>query len=82
MTFIKNVKTPTLIVVGDRDGEVPAPQSREFWHALKTLGIETQFVIYEGEGHAIRNPEHRRDIQQRLTAWFDRFLKPEAAKVK
>jgi len=35
MNFIKNVKTPTLIVVGERDGEVPAPQSREFWHALK-----------------------------------------------
>ena len=33
--FIKNVKTPTLVVVGDRDGECPAPQSFEFWHALR-----------------------------------------------
>jgi dipeptidyl aminopeptidase/acylaminoacyl peptidase len=82
INFIKNVKTPTLVVVGDRDGEVPAPQSREFWHALKALGVETQFVVYEGEGHAIMNPEHRQDIQQRMTAWFDRFLKPEAAKTK
>ena len=36
ITFIKNVKTPTLILVGDRDGECPAPQSFEFWHALRT----------------------------------------------
>jgi dipeptidyl aminopeptidase/acylaminoacyl peptidase len=77
ITFIKNVKTPTLVLVGERDGEVPMPQSREFWHALKTLGVETQLVIYAGEGHAIANQEHRRDIMQRLTGWFDRYLKPE-----
>lgn len=82
MTFIKNVKTPTLIVVGDRDGEVPAPQSREFWHALKALGVETQFVVYPGEGHSIMNPEHRKDIGDRLTAWFNRFLNPNAGKTQ
>src|SRR2546423_9070355 len=59
INFIKKVKTPTLVLVGERDGEVPAPQSREFWHALKTLGVETQFVIYAGDGHAIMRPEHR-----------------------
>ncbi len=77
MDFIKNVKTPTLLLVGDRDGEVPEPQSREFWHALKTLGVETQLVVYAGEGHAIRQPDHRRDIMQRMVAWFDHYLKPE-----
>jgi len=82
MNFIKNVKTPTLIVVGERDGEVPAPQSREFWHALKALGVETQFVVYAGEGHSIMNPEHRKDIGERMTAWFNRFLKPEAGKTQ
>ncbi len=79
MTFIKNVKTPTLILVGERDGEVPEPQSREFWHALKTLGVETQFVVYEGEGHSIRKPEHQRDIMERLVGWFDHYLKADAA---
>jgi dipeptidyl aminopeptidase/acylaminoacyl peptidase len=79
MTFIKNVKTPTLILVGDRDGEVPEPQSREFWHALKTLGVETQFVVYENEGHAIRQPAHQKDIMERLVGWFDHYLKTEPA---
>jgi dipeptidyl aminopeptidase/acylaminoacyl peptidase len=36
INFIKNATTPTLIVVGDRDGECPAPQSFEMWHALLT----------------------------------------------
>jgi dipeptidyl aminopeptidase/acylaminoacyl peptidase len=75
INFVKNVKTPTLMVVGERDGEVPAPQSREFWHALKELGVETELVVYAGEGHAILQPEHRQDIQKRLTDWFDKYLK-------
>jgi dipeptidyl aminopeptidase/acylaminoacyl peptidase len=79
ITFIKNAKTPTLILVGERDGEVPEPQSREFWHALKSLGVETQFVVYEGEGHSIRQPVHQRDIMERLVGWFDRYLKAEPA---
>ncbi len=77
ITFIKNAKTPTLILVGERDGEVPEPQSREFWHALKTLGVDTQLVVYEGEGHAIRQPAHQRDIMDRLVGWFDHYLKAE-----
>ena len=75
ITFIKNVKTPTLILVGDSDGEVPAPQSYEFWHALKTLGVETQFVVYEHEGHMFASPKHRRDVVERTLAWFDSHLK-------
>ena len=75
MNFIKNVKTPTLVLVGERDGECPAPQSREFWHALKTQGVETQLVIYPGEGHVFFQPEHQRDVMERLIAWFDHYLK-------
>ncbi|HEY6969556.1 MAG TPA: S9 family peptidase [Candidatus Angelobacter sp.] len=74
ITFIKNVKTPTLIVVGDSDGECPTPQSYEFWHALKTLGVENEFVVYEREGHAFANPAHQRDVIERVAAWFDGHL--------
>jgi len=75
INFIKKAKTPTLILVGDSDGEVPAPQSYEFWHALKTLGVETQFVVYEREGHLFANPKHQRDVIARTLAWFDAHLK-------
>lgn len=74
MTFIKNVKTPTLIVVGERDGECPMPQSREFWHALKTLNVPTEFVVYANEGHGISDPAHVRDILERMVGWFDQYL--------
>ena len=75
VTYIKNVKTPTLILVGERDGECPLPQSYEFWHALKTLGVQNEFVVYANEGHRISKPEHRRDINHRAIAWFDSHLK-------
>ena len=74
ITFIKKAKTPTLVLHGDRDSEVPTPQGYEFWHALKALGVPTELVIYPEEGHAIAKPEHQRDIEQRLLAWFDRYL--------
>ena len=75
ITFIKNVKTPTLVIVGDSDGECPTPQSYEFWHALKTLGVETKLVVYEREGHHFVNPEHQRDRIRRTVAWFDSHLR-------
>ncbi len=72
--FVKNVKTPTLILVGDRDGEVPLPQSFEWWHALKTLGVPVEFVVYPNEGHAISQPEHRRDYDLRTLQWFEKWF--------
>jgi dipeptidyl aminopeptidase/acylaminoacyl peptidase len=75
ITYIKNAKTPTLVLVGERDGECPAPQSREFWHALRSLGVPTQLVIYPGEGHFIALPQDQRDIVQRTVAWFEKYLK-------
>jgi dipeptidyl aminopeptidase/acylaminoacyl peptidase len=73
--FIKKAKTPTLILVGDSDGEVPAPQSWEFWHALKTLGVETKLVVYEHEGHMFANPAHQRDVIERTVSWFNAHLR-------
>jgi dipeptidyl aminopeptidase/acylaminoacyl peptidase len=74
INFIRNVTTPTLILVGDSDAECPAPQSYEFWHALKTRGVKTELVVYPGEGHAIRKPEHVQDVLERSIGWFNQNL--------
>ena len=75
ITFIKKARTPTLVLVGDSDGECPTPQSYEFWHALKALGVETEFVVYEHEGHMFADPAHQRDVIERAAAWFNQHLK-------
>ena len=75
INFIKQVKTPTLIVVGDRDGECPAPQSYEFWRALKALGVKTRMVVYPDEGHSFHTPGHQKDVLLRMIAWFNENLR-------
>jgi dipeptidyl aminopeptidase/acylaminoacyl peptidase len=72
--FIKNVKTPTLVIAGERDAECPASQSYEFWHALKTLGVPTQLIIYPGEGHLFIEPKNQADRMDQTVAWFDKYL--------
>jgi dipeptidyl aminopeptidase/acylaminoacyl peptidase len=74
--FIKQRKTPTLVVVGDRDGECPAPQSFEFWHALRDEHVPTQLVVYPNEGHGFVDPGHRRDVMERAVDWFEQYMPP------
>jgi dipeptidyl aminopeptidase/acylaminoacyl peptidase len=74
INFIKRVHTPTLLAVGDRDGECPAPQSFEFWHALRDLGVPTELVVYPNEGHGLADPDHRRDVELRTMEWFARYM--------
>ncbi|MBV8673591.1 MAG: S9 family peptidase, partial [Acidobacteriaceae bacterium] len=75
INFIKRVKTPTLVVVGDRDGECPAPQSFEFWHALRDEHVPTELVVYPNEGHGFVDPAHRRDVLERALAWFEEYMR-------
>jgi len=72
--FVKNVKTPTLILVGDRDGEVPMPQSIEWYHALQAMKVPTQMVVYPNEGHVFYRPADARDYTLRSLQWFEQWL--------
>ena len=76
INYIKQAHTPTLVVVGDRDGECPAPQSFEFWHALRDQHVPAQLVVYPNEGHGFVNPAHRLDVMERAVDWFDRYMPP------
>ncbi len=75
INYIDHAKTPTLIVVGERDAECPAPQSFEFWRGLQHAGVTTQLVVYPDEGHHFENPEHARDVRERTVRWMDAYLK-------
>jgi len=72
--FVKKVKTPTLILVGDSDGEVPMEQSVEWYHALETMKVPVQLVVYPGEGHLFNRPADSRDYTLRTLQWFDRWF--------
>lgn len=80
ITFIRNCRTPTLVLHGANDAGVPVGQGSEFYTGLKTLGVEAEMVVYPREGHGIRERGHQEDLQNRVLAWFDRHIGTGAAK--
>ena len=72
------IKTPTLFMVGEKDFNVPAVGSEQMYQALKSLGIDTQLVIYPNSFHGITLPSYRVDRLERYIKWYDRYLKPVA----
>jgi dipeptidyl aminopeptidase/acylaminoacyl peptidase len=73
--FVKNARTPTLLLHGQSDGSVPVGQAWEFYRGLKENGVEAQLMIFPNEGHGIGRSAHRTELQTRVLDWFDRFLK-------
>ena len=69
------IKTPTLFMGGDRDFNVPIVGGEQMYQALKSLGVETQLVIYPGQSHGITTPSYVRDRYERYLAWYDKYLK-------
>ena len=78
IAFIRNCRTPTLVLHGVNDGGVPVGQAYEFRTGLKAMGVETEMVVYPREGHTIRERGHQEDLQNRVLAWFDSHLKTAA----
>jgi dipeptidyl aminopeptidase/acylaminoacyl peptidase len=72
--FVKNVKTPTLMLVGDSDGEVPMEQSIEWWHGLETFKVPVQLVVYPNEGHVFVRPADDRNYAVRTLEWFAKWF--------
>lgn len=75
------VKTPLLNITGDQDPNVPASQSREMYYALRRLGKDVEWVRYVNGGHRPPNSAAESlDFEQRIVAWYDKYLKKDAAK--
>ncbi len=73
--FVANVVTPTLIMGGDHDWNVPIQNSEQLYQALRRLGVETQLVVYPNEHHGIRKPAFQLDRLERYLAWYDQYVK-------
>ena len=69
------IKTPTLFLGGEKDFNVPIVGGEQMYQALKSLGVETQLVIYPGQFHGLTMPSYVRDRLERYLAWYDKYLK-------
>jgi dipeptidyl aminopeptidase/acylaminoacyl peptidase len=75
MTYIKNARTPTLILHGENDRTDPLGQSEMLYRALKRYGVESEFVVYPREPHGLQEEKHLLDRLNRILRWFDSHLK-------
>ena len=75
--FLKadRIKTPTQFMVGQEDSNVPAVGSEQMYQALKSLGIDTELIVYPGQFHGISKPSYQKDRIERYVAWFTKYLK-------
>ena len=68
------IVTPTLFLCGDKDFNVPLLNSEQMYQALRSLGRDTQLVIYPDEKHEIKRPSYLRDYLERSLAWYNKYL--------
>lgn len=67
-------RTPTLLTAGAKDRCTPAGQAREFYQALTGHGVDSELVIYPGEGHGVSRFPAITDYLTRIVTWFDRYM--------
>ena len=75
LSRVKDVKTPLLIMHGERDVRAPFRQFELAVKILESEGKTFESKSYPGEPHGFRNPRNRIDMYQRLEAWFQKHLK-------
>jgi dipeptidyl aminopeptidase/acylaminoacyl peptidase len=74
LRYVDRVRTPTLLVHGENDDDVPIAEAEQFYIALKDVGVETVMVRYPREGHGIRETAHVVDLIDRSVAWYRRHV--------
>ena len=70
LAHVKAIRTPTLILHGELDWDVPVEQAYFLYRALRDLGVETQLVVYPREPHGFSEYAHRLDLFTRLRDWM------------
>lgn len=73
ITFVKQARTPTLMLYGELDGGVPPAQGQEFWEGLRTTGVPSDLVVYAGQGHHFSKDDDE-DVLRRSANWFARYM--------
>jgi dipeptidyl aminopeptidase/acylaminoacyl peptidase len=68
------IKTPTLFMGGEKDFNVPITGSEQMYQALRSLGVDTQLVVYPNQFHGITIPSYKKDRLERYLVWYNKYL--------
>ena len=73
------IHTPTLFMGGEKDFNVPLLGGEQMYEALRSLGVDSELVIYPNQFHGITTPSYKKDRLERYVAWYDKYLKSAAS---
>lgn len=76
---VANITTPTLFMGGEIDWNVPIAGGEQMYEALKSLGRETELVVYPGEYHGLKTPSHIKDRLERNLSWYAHYVKADGS---
>jgi dipeptidyl aminopeptidase/acylaminoacyl peptidase len=76
LKHVAKVKTPTMLVHGENDNDVPIAESEQFYVALRDVGVEAVLVRYPREGHGLAEPKHIVDLMERSVRWYEKHFDP------
>jgi dipeptidyl aminopeptidase/acylaminoacyl peptidase len=76
LKHVAKVKTPTMLVHGENDNDVPIAESEQFYVALRDVGVEAVLVRYPREGHGLAEPKHIVDLMERSVRWYEKHFGP------
>lgn len=74
---VDRIKTPTLVMGGEKDWNVPIQNGEQIYQALRRLGVPTELVVYPGQGHGLRPPSYQKDRYERYLAWYNKWVKKD-----
>lgn len=76
LKHVASARTPTLLMHGENDSDVPIAEAEQYYIALKDVGVETIMVRYPREGHGLRETKHIVDGIDRAIAWYEQHFPP------
>jgi len=72
--YVKSVKTPTLVIHGEKDFRVPVGQGLQMFTALQRLGVPSRLLYFPDEGHFITKPQNARLWWETVLDWIDHWI--------
>jgi dipeptidyl aminopeptidase/acylaminoacyl peptidase len=75
MKYIKNAKTPTLVIHDENDMRCDPEQGEQIYVALKYLGVESELVLFPDEFHCLSRTDRQIERLKHILSWFDHYLK-------
>ncbi|MET9230483.1 S9 family peptidase [Lentzea sp. NPDC003310] len=78
LTYAEKINLPFAVVHSEHDWRCPLEQAQRMFVALKRRGVESEMLIFPGEGHELTRsgqPRHRKQRFEAVLEWWDRYLK-------